>query len=414
LDSVFFKKEDLENINQLHGIIKIMIHLDLNTNALAQIAHIIKMAKTKIVHLLHSLGGVDVYLRLLLNNIDTDSFENIVIHGTKDTPVTFLDKDKKNVQEYKISIFREISVLNDLKATYQTYQILKKEKPDLIHSHSAKGGIIGRLLGPLLGIKVIYTPHAFSYLSTQSKLKRGVFLGIEKWLSKRSSLLLATSNSEKKRAIEEVGFDPQNTIVFNNCIEPILKIDPLTIPKTWPDNYICTVGRPSYQKNIEHMIRVMNEVNKEAKIHLLVMGVGPVSDQLESVKNLIQELDMEKEVTLLSWTERTDVFNIINQSKLYISTARYEGLPYAVIESLALSKPCIVTNCDGNRDLIIDGYNGFLVNEEIMQFKEKILELLGDKKLLERMSKKSQQVFAENFSIKSNIKQLEAIYKSYN
>jgi glycosyltransferase involved in cell wall biosynthesis len=116
----------------------------------------------------------------------------------------------------------------------------------------------------------------------------------------------------------------------------------------------------------------------------------------------------------LSWTERTDVFNIINQSKLYISTARYEGLPYAVIESLALSKPCIVTNCDGNRDLIIDGYNGFLVNEEIMQFKEKILELLGDKKLLERMSKKSQQVFAENFSIKSNIKQLEAIYKSYN
>jgi glycosyltransferase involved in cell wall biosynthesis len=162
------------------------------------------------------------------------------------------------------------------------------------------------------------------------------------------------------------------------------------------------------------MIRVMNEVNKEAKIHLVVMGVGPVSDQLESVKNLIQKLDMEKEVTLLSWTERTDVFNIINQSKLYISTARYEGLPYAVIESLALSKPCIVTNCDGNRDLIIDGYNGFLVNEEIMQFKEKILELLGDKKLLERMSKKSQQVFAENFSIKSNIKQLEAIYKSYN
>jgi glycosyltransferase involved in cell wall biosynthesis len=372
------------------------------------------MAKTKIAHLLHSLGGVDVYLRLLLNNIDTDSFENVVIHGTKDTAVPFLDKNKKNVKEYKISVFREISVINDLKATYQTYQILKREKPDLIHSHSAKGGIIGRILGPLLGIKVIYTPHAFSYLSTQSKLKRGVFLGIEKMLAKRCSLLLATSNSERKRAIEEVGFDPQNTIVFNNCIEPIAKIDSLSIPKTWPDNYICTVGRPSYQKNIEHMIRVMNEVNKEAKIHLVVMGVGPVSDQLESVKSLIQELDMEKEVTLLSWTERTDVFNIINHSKLYISTARYEGLPYAVIESLALSKPCIVTNCDGNRDLIIDGYNGFVINEEVIQFKEKILELLGDEKLLERMSKNAHHVFSKNFSIKSNIEQLETIYRNYN
>ncbi|SDW11329.1 glycosyltransferase [Flavobacterium degerlachei] len=372
------------------------------------------MAKTKIAHLLHSLGGVDIYVRLLLNNIDTDSFENIVIHGTKDTAVPFLDKNKKNLKEYKISIFREISIFNDLKATYQTYQILKKEKPDLIHSHSAKGGIIGRVLGPILGVKVIYTPHAFSYLSSQSKLKRGIFLAIEKLLAKRSSLLLATSNSEKKRAIDEVGFDPQNTIVFNNCIEPILKIEPLSIPKTWPDYYICTVGRPSYQKNIEQMVRVMNEVNKEVKIHLVVMGVGPVSDQLESVKSLIQELDMENEVTLLSWTERTDVFNIIDQSKLYISTARYEGLPYAVIESLALSKPCVVTNCDGNRDLIKDGFNGFVINEDVIQFKEKILELLGDEKLLERMSKKSQQVFAENFSIKSNIKQLEAIYKSYN
>jgi glycosyltransferase involved in cell wall biosynthesis len=62
---------------------------------------------------------------------------------------------------------------------------------------------------------------------------------------------------------------------------------------------------------------------------------------------------------------------------LYISTARYEGLPYAVIESLALSKPCVVTNCDGN-SLINDGFNGFVINEDVIQFKEKILKLLGD------------------------------------
>jgi glycosyltransferase involved in cell wall biosynthesis len=369
------------------------------------------MKKTKIAHLLHSLGGVDVYVRLVLDNIDIDSFENIVIHGTKDTYVPFLDKSKKNVKEYKISIFREISVINDIKAAYQVYRILKKEKPDLIHTHSAKGGIIGRFLGPLLGIKVIYTPHAFSYLSSQSTLKRRLFLSVEKVLAKGNGLLLATSNSEKTRAIEEVGFDPDNTIVFNNCIEPITTIHPLTIAKTWPDNYICTVGRPSYQKNIEHMIRVMNEVNKENKIHLVVMGVGPVSDQLDSVKSLIKELDMTKEVTLLSWTERTDVFHIINQSRFYISTARYEGMPYAIIESLALSKPCIVTNCDGNRDLIIDGYNGFVINEDVMQFKEKILLLLQDDNLWEAMSRNAQEIFSKNYSIKANIKQLETIYR---
>jgi glycosyltransferase involved in cell wall biosynthesis len=98
---------------------------------------------------------------------------------------------------------------------------------------------------------------------------------------------------------------------------------------------------------------------------------------------------------------------------LYISTARYEGLPYAVIESLALSKPCVVTNCDGNRDLINDGFNGFVINEDVIQFKEKILKLL-EMKIIRAHVKEFAANFAEKFSIKSNIKQLEAIYKSYN
>lgn len=369
------------------------------------------MAKLKIVHLLHSIGGVDVYLRLVLENLNTDLFENIVIHGTKDTIKPFLDKNGNKVKEYKVSIFRDISIINDIKSLFQAYKILKKEKPNLIHAHSAKGGIVGRITGKLLGIKVIYTPHAFSYLSTQNGLKRNVFLSIEKFLANGNSLLLATSQSEKKRAIDEVGYLEKNVIVFNNCIEPIAIIHPLTIEKTWPDEYICTVGRPSYQKNIEQMIRVLHEVNKEAKIHLIVMGVGPVSDQLESVKNLIQELNMSNEVTLLDWTERTDVFNIISQSRFYISTSRYEGMPYSIIESLALSKVCVVTNCDGNKDLIIDNYNGFVVdNEDAKSFKSKILELLSDEELLNKFSKNALTSYSENYNIKKNIAELESIY----
>lgn len=369
------------------------------------------MKRIKIAHIAHSVGGVEVCLRLILDNIDTDKFSSFVIHGSSDTNKPFLDHKKNVVQSYRISIFRNISLIQDLKAIVSTYRILVREKPNLIHAHSAKGGIVGRITGMLLGIKVIYTPHAFSYLSTQNSLKRNLFLSIEKILANGNSVLLATSQSEKKRAIDEVGYKPENAIVFNNCVEPIAKIYPLTIPKTWPDEYICTVGRPSYQKNIEQMIRVMHDVNKEVKIHLIVMGVGPVSGQLESVKNLIQELDMTNDVTLLDWTERTDVFNIINQSKFYLSTSRYEGMPYAVIESLALSKACVVSDCDGNKDLIIDNYNGFVVeNEDIDGFKNKILKLLDDKELLDKFSKNAFSLYSENYNIKKNIYELESIY----
>lgn len=369
------------------------------------------MTKKKIVHLLHAIGGVDVYLRLVLENMNTNSFENIVIHGTKDTNKPFFDKNGNKVKEYIVSIFRDISIVNDTKSLFQTYKILRKEKPDLIHAHSAKGGIIGRIMGNILGVKVLYTPHAFSYLSTQNSVKRSLFLIIEKLLANGNSLLLATSESEKKRAIEAVGYKPENVLVFNNCIESITKIQPLSIPKTWPEQYICTVGRPSYQKNIEQMIQVLHEVNKEVKIHLIVMGVGPVSGQLESVKNLIKELDMSTDVTLLNWTERTDVFNIINHSKFYLSTSRYEGMPYSIIESMALSKACVVSNCDGNKDLITDNYNGFVVdNDDLNGFKSKILKLLKDEELLDTLSKNAFNAYSENYNINKNISELESIY----
>jgi glycosyltransferase involved in cell wall biosynthesis len=369
------------------------------------------MKRIKIAHIAHSIGGVDVYMRLILDNIDNDRFSSIVIHGYHDTNHFFFDKNKNRVQSYKTSIVRDISPVHDLKAIVSICRVLKKEKPDLIHAHSAKGGIIGRIVGMLLGIKVIYTPHAFSYLSTESKAKRMLFLFIEWLFSKGNVELLATSKSEMDRAIKEVGYNEVQACSIDNSINAIEEIAELTISKTWPEIYICTVGRPSYQKNIELMIQVLYEVNKSQKIHLVVMGVGPVSGQLESVKKTIDSLGMGANVTLLNWTERSDVFNIISKCKFYISTARYEGMPYSIIESLALSKPSIVTDCDGNRDLIEDGYNGFVIqNNDVTNFKNKIIKLLMDKELLDEFSKNAYQSFVENYNIQNSVSKLESLY----
>lgn len=373
-----------------------------------------KLSKLKIAHIGNSVGGVDVYMRIIIKNLDQDKFINFVIHGQDDTNNPFIDSNGNHVVEYKTSILRDLSLLKDLKSIIDAYRFLKIERPNVIHAHSAKGGVLGKIAGLFLGIKILYTPHAFSYLSAENKIKKNIFLLIEKAFTSNACTVLATSNSEKKRAIEEVGYKSQNTIIFNNCIEPIRTIFPLTIKKTWPDEYICTVGRPSYQKNIELMIKVMYEVKKVRKIHLVIMGVGPVSGQLESVKNLIKELNMSNDITLLNWTERTDVFNIINQSSFYISTSRYEGMPYSIIESLALSKPCVASDCDGNRDLIKDGYNGFLIkSNNINLFKDKVIKLLDDKDLLEQFSQNAYQTFADHYNIKKNIKELESIYLKY-
>lgn len=370
------------------------------------------MKKIKIVHVLHSVGGVDVSLRQILHNLDTENFENIVIHGDSDTDKEFVNKDSKPLVHYLLPIYREISLLSDLSSILKAWKIIRKEKPDLIHSHSTKGGVIGRIAGFLTGTKVLHTPQAFSFLSAESKIKEYIFLKIEKVLSKGNTVLLASSQSELNRAIREVGFPKNKTDLFNNAIEPIEKIFDLSIPKTWPDQYLCTVGRPCYQKNIEELIQVLHELNKNVDIHLVILGLGHHADHIKQVENLITKLNLKDKVTLLNWTTREDVLNIISKSKLYLSTARYEGLPYSIIESLALSIPCVVSDCDGNRDLITNDYNGYCIKENnTLEFSNKIGVLLQDEKLYDEFSKNAKNTFEDGHNIYKKIKDLESIYR---
>lgn len=371
------------------------------------------MNKIKIVHILHSVGGVDVSLRQILLNINTSEFECVVIHGNNDTAYLFQNSAKNHVKEYKVPIFRNISLKNDFIAIKQALKIIKEEKPNLIHSHSTKGGVIARIIGLMTGVKVLHTPQAFSYLCTQNRLKRAIYLGVEKILSKGNSVLLASSQSELNRAIDEVGYSSAKTALFNNAIEPIKNLPTLSISKTWPDNYLCTVGRPCYQKNIEEQIRILYEINKTQRTHLVLMGVGYYADQLELVRNLIIELKLQDKVTILNWTSREDVLQIVKKSKIYLSTARYEGLPYAIIESLALGVPCVVSNCDGNRDLIQNNYNGYcIVNNSREEFVQKVLNLLNNEVLYEQLSTNAETTFENYHNIHKEIFVLESIYKA--
>lgn len=367
----------------------------------------------KIIHILHSVGGVDVSLRHILNNIDDVSFENIVIHSDNDTEKEFLSLSKNKIKEYKLSIYRNISPLNDVKAIFATRKILKKEKPDLIHAHSAKGGVISRLAAVGLNIKVLHTPQAYSYLSTSNFLKRIIYLLIERLLAKLNSTLVASSLSEQSRGIKEVKYKKENALLFNNSINDIKVENKLTIKKTWPSNYICTVGRPSYQKNLEMMVRVISKIKeKDSEIHLVIMGVGYYSPELENVKRLINSLGLKSNITLLEWTTQKNIFTIIEKSQAYITTARYEGLPYSVIESMAIGKPIIATNADGNRDLVVHNENGYLLDfNQINEMAKLTYEILKNKLLNKKFSEKSRKLFLENFNITSNIKNLETLYK---
>ena len=163
----------------------------------------------------------------------------------------------------------------------------------------------------------------------------------------------------------------------------------------------------------------ISDENGKAKATVITTDNGNKNIQvfegsLEEVKAKIISYNLTDKVTLLDWTKRTDVFNIIKNSKIYISTARYEGLPYSIIEALALSMPCIVTDSDGNRDLIVDGHNGYVIkNQNTIDFKDKIIHLLNNEVIHKQFSNNSRSEFLQKYNVENNIKNLEKIYIAY-
>lgn len=372
------------------------------------------MSKIKVLHVLHAVGGVDVYLRLIVKNINSEKFELTIVHGPSDTDKPYREKNNKSLKEYIIPINRNIHLIKDFLSILQLINIIKKEKPDVIHAHSAKGGIIARTAAFFFSTKVLYTPHAFSYLSAECEKKKKLYLLIEKFFKLPNVTILATSKSEAKRAISEVGFREKNVKIFENCINPISvsqKNNPLKFEL--PKRFISSVGRPSFQKNIEAMVEVFKSVNnKLPDVHLILMGVGFYAPNVDRVKSLLKKYNLEDKFIMLPWISQEEIYTIINQSELYISTSRYEGLPYSVIESLALGKACVVSDCDGNRDLVTNHENGFVIGQEKMEYEmpEAILKILTNKTLKEQFERNSLQRFDMEHNILLRIEDLEEVY----
>ncbi len=172
----------------------------------------------KILHLGQMVGGITVYVRNTTTLLSKD-VEFVVISGKNDKNEPFLNNKGEVITEHKIDMYRELS-LKDIKGLIQAIKIIRKEKPNAIHCHSAKGGFIGRLAGFFCGVPTLYTPHAYSFLSTSSGSKRKVFLLLEK-IARLNSYMLACSESERQLGINLVKYKNSKSLLWTNSVPDV-------------------------------------------------------------------------------------------------------------------------------------------------------------------------------------------------
>ena len=346
----------------------------------------------KILHIGNLKSGIDTYVRNTVA-LASDKFEFVIVNGADDNSKPYM-RHGKQVKTYSIDMYRALNPVKDMKAVMQAIKIIKKEKPDLVHCHSAKGGVIGRFAAFFTGTKVVYTAHAFSFLSAESAKKKQVFLLLEK-IAKLNSYLLACSGSERELGIKVVGFKVKKAFAWNNAVPDVDKdltrisqisrissqkneSSDLPVPKIG-ERYITSIGRPSYQKNPLFMVEVAHGIHlKHPDIKFYLLGVGFYSPMLEDMKKLIHQYDMDDTFYLLPWLSHEETLKYVKGSMLYFMTSLYEGLPISVIEAMSLGKAVVASDVLGNKDCVKDGYNGYLLPLKEEVFVEKMNDLIDD------------------------------------
>lgn len=169
----------------------------------------------QVLHVGQLIGGLDIYIRNSIIFASGD-IDYVIVHGKGDNSKPVYSNGVQ-VKEYLTDLQRDLNPLKDLKALFQVIKIIHREKPDIIHCHSAKGGIIGRVAGFLTGTPTLYTPHGFSFLCSPSKKKQWVYKMLER-MARLNSYMLACGESEQLLGISEIGYSREKALCWHNCV----------------------------------------------------------------------------------------------------------------------------------------------------------------------------------------------------
>ncbi|NDV14593.1 glycosyltransferase [Muricauda sp. TY007] len=356
------------------------------------------MKKIRVLHISETFAaGVYTYIKDICHFFDSiEEVENSVIYSgdRKDTDHEKIKTDfSANTILHQLSMTREISPVKDIKATIKLAKKIRAIKPDVIHLHSSKAGVIGRIASLFYPrAKVYYTPNGYSFLREDvSESKKKFFFNIEKYIQRLfGGTTIACGDSEHENALR---IGPSILVRNGVTIKEVEQFKEPTIKTDGP--LIGTMGRMSPQKNPA----LFNDIAKRfPNLKFVWIGDG-------EQRNLI---DAEN-IDVKGWMSRTDAISLVNTFDVYIQTSLWEGLPFTIIEAMVLGKPIVANNVVGNKDAVQNEYNGYLC-DSLDHFEKAINLLVCDKKKLDRFGTNSSTRAKKIFDKDKNFGRLFDIY----
>lgn len=376
------------------------------------------MDNIKVCHIITKLelGGAQQNTIYTVRHLNPQKFAPILISGRGG----ILDREVSNLTNVKVYLTpylaRPINPFYDFLAFIKLFLILMKEKPLIVHTHSSKGGIIGRWAAFFANVPVIiHTYHGFGFNDFQKSAVKLLFIMLERLTARISMKLIAVTDEDIKKGLKHHIGNKQQYELIRSGIEiskyKNLKINVENKKKelgiTPNEKVITTIAPLKPQKNLPDFIRVAKEVLAcEPLCKFLIIGDG---GQRKLLEDLTYEFNIQDKVKFLGW--RRDIPEILAISDIFVLTSLWEGLPRSIIEAMCCAVPVVANGVDGVREIIKDNETGFLVEPfKTDKMSEKIIQLFGDTTLARKIGQNGRNSINEQFDIDFMIKQQEELY----
>lgn len=328
------------------------------------------------------------------------------------------DLRQQGIPVYVIPEMQRVSSpLDDIKAIYHCYKLIKTIKPDIVHTHTAKAGTVGRIAAKLANVPFIYhTFHGHTFHSYFPKWMTAVFLLIERILARFSTAVIAISPSQFDELVHRFHVASANKfrmirlgLELDRFFNLKRKTDLRNRLNLSPD--ICLlgiIGRLVPIKNIEMALKVMRQL--DSHYHLCIIGNGPQRRELEC---LVDELRLKERVHFLGWIE--DITGIYAGIDALLLTSNNEGTPVAIIEAMAASVPVIATRVGGVVDLVKHEVNGYLcATNDIVSMAEFIRNVCQNRSHTRYICENAQTFINQYYRADRLINDIDKLYQTAN
>ena len=385
----------------------------------------------KILHIITRLDmGGSAQNTLHTSNELSHKYEKVLVHGPSlESGMTDLEKKiiAKGVAEARArgvkvvlcpSLLRSIRPIKDLKALLVLISLIIKEKPDIVHTHSSKGGILGRLAAKLCGVPhIVHTPHGHVFYGHFGQMASKIFLLLERVFSKVTDRLVALTRGEKNDYIEMSVCAPEKLLTIHSGVDlnQFFNVNGNGVEKrrtlglAQQDAVIGFVGWLLPIKGPDCLFKAMDYVWPEKpETVLLMVGKGAMDVDLRATA---LRKNIDGKVKFLGW--RQDINELMPVFDMLVLPSLNAGMGRVVVEAMAAGKPVVGSRVGGIPDLIEDGQTGYLVppaDEKALA--AAILKLLNDRDHARLMGERGKQR-CQRYSLDAMIAKLDDLYSDF-